>query len=131
MLAPSLGGLVTLGLAHRWGQVFPRWVPALGGRRVPRPLALVPGGIVATALTSYGLIGVTEMTRDMSRGATSWLSLGDNWAVVGTEVLFLVWGVTLGAATIGYHLVTRSRCAACAASAPPSARARITATAAR
>jgi hypothetical protein len=34
-VVPALGSLLTLGLAYRWGQVFPRWVPRLGRRRVP------------------------------------------------------------------------------------------------
>jgi len=33
-------GLLTLGLVQRWGEVVPRWIPVLGGRRV-RPLAAV------------------------------------------------------------------------------------------
>src|SRR5215204_1703935 len=34
------GAILTLGLVHRWGEVFPRWIPFLSGRRVPIPLAV-------------------------------------------------------------------------------------------
>jgi hypothetical protein len=29
------GAILTLGLVQRWGEVFPRWIPFLGGKRVP------------------------------------------------------------------------------------------------
>lgn len=43
--------LLTLGLVHRWGEVVPRWVPAIGGRTVPPLAAVVPAGVGAAALT--------------------------------------------------------------------------------
>jgi hypothetical protein len=52
---PPIAGLLTLGLAQRWGQIFPRWFPVLGGRPVPRLLALIPAGTVAIALSAYGV----------------------------------------------------------------------------
>jgi hypothetical protein len=121
-IVPALGSLLTLGLAQRWGQVFPRWIPYLGGGPVPRLLALVPAGVVAVALTSYGLIGIKLMTEDLVTGKVTWSQLGSGWAVVGTELVFLAWGVTLGVATLGYHLVTRPRCDGC----EPTRRARST-----
>ena len=30
-----IGAVLTLGLIRRWGEVFPRWLPIVGGRRVP------------------------------------------------------------------------------------------------
>ncbi|MGW0228539.1 hypothetical protein ACWDWO_09520 [Actinopolymorpha singaporensis] len=105
---PALGGLLTLGLAGRWGQEFPPWVPVLAGRRVPRLLALVPAGVVSVAVTSYGLIGVSMIVTALAEGQTTWAGLASAWAVTGTEVLFLAWGVALGVATLGYHLLTRA-----------------------
>jgi hypothetical protein len=118
VIAPSLGGLLTLGLAHRWGQVFPRWTPGLTGRRVPRLLALIPAGVVALALISYGLIGLGMITEALFAGRTTWSELRSGWAVAGTEVAFLAWGVALGVATLGYHLVTRPRCEVCEPTRP-------------
>ncbi|GAA2757703.1 hypothetical protein [Actinopolymorpha rutila] len=106
---PALGGLLTLGLAGRWGQEFPRWLPLLAGRRVPRLLALVPAGVASVALTSYGLIGVSMIATALVDGQTTWAGLAAAWAVTGTEVLFLAWGVALGVATLGYHRLTRAR----------------------
>ncbi|MFC0006366.1 hypothetical protein [Micromonospora siamensis] len=106
---PALGGLLTLGLAHRWGQEFPRWTP-WAGRPVPRALVLAPAGVVASALTSYGLIGVWLMSAALAGGRTTWAELGRGWAVAGTELVFLGWGVALGRAVVGYERLTRPRC---------------------
>jgi hypothetical protein len=114
---PALGGLLTLGLAQRWGQIFPRWTPWLAGRRVPRPLALVPASIVAVALTCYGLISIGVMTAALLGGELTWSQLRSGWAVAATLPVFLAWGVALGITTLGYHLVTRPRCDACRRSA--------------
>ncbi|MFF2148614.1 hypothetical protein [Kitasatospora sp. NPDC058190] len=51
--------LLTLGLVSGWGEVFPRWVPFLRGRRVPPrgPLvATVLGGLVL-----FGLFGLQPL----------------------------------------------------------------------
>ncbi|MFF0739111.1 hypothetical protein ACFYVL_01815 [Streptomyces sp. NPDC004111] len=39
------------GLIARWGEVFPRWVPLLAGRRVPPAVAVVPAVVGAVFLT--------------------------------------------------------------------------------
>ncbi|SCE94041.1 hypothetical protein [Micromonospora mirobrigensis] len=121
--APAAGGLLTLGLTHRWGQVFPRWTP-WAGRPVPRPLVLGPAAVVAVALTSYGLIGVWLMGTALADGRTDWAELGRGWAAAGTELVFLAWGVALGVAVLGYERLTRPRCPMCpgpvARPAPPA-----------
>ncbi|GGT81567.1 hypothetical protein [Actinomadura citrea] len=40
-----------VGLVAGWGEVFPRWVPGLRGRRVPITVAVVPGLAGAAILT--------------------------------------------------------------------------------
>jgi hypothetical protein len=45
-----LGFFLTLGLIRPWGEVFPRWMPGLAGRRVPITAAAVPGGLIAVTL---------------------------------------------------------------------------------
>lgn len=55
----ALGGaILTLGLVQRWGEVFPRWIPFLGGKRVPIPVAVVPASLVAVLVTTAGLMFV-------------------------------------------------------------------------
>ena len=107
-VVPGLAGLLTLGLAQRWGQVFPRWLPYLAGRRVPRLLALIPACLVAVALTFYGLLGTAIMIGSLLNGTLSRADLVEGWAAAGTLLVFLGWGVCLGMAAWGYHRITRT-----------------------
>ncbi|MBY8875930.1 hypothetical protein K7640_29285 [Micromonospora sp. PLK6-60] len=106
VFAPTAGGLLTLGLAQRWGQVFPARLPGLGGRRVPRPLALVPAGVVAVSLVAYGLLSAAALVGGLLGGTTGWADLRSGWAVTATVPVFLAWGVALGMAAYGYHRLT-------------------------
>jgi hypothetical protein len=49
------GAVLTLGLIRPWGEVYPRWLPLVGGRRVPPALAIVPAALVAAPLFAAGL----------------------------------------------------------------------------
>jgi hypothetical protein len=40
-----------VGLVSTWGEVFPRWIPVLGGRRVPTLAAVVPAALGTVVLT--------------------------------------------------------------------------------
>jgi hypothetical protein len=101
------GAVLTLGLAQRWGEVFPRWIPVLRGRRVPPALAIVPATFVAVAVTSAGLtvdrLLITE--RDT-------LPMEDIAAVVPMAP-WPLWGIALAAATLAYHLRRRGGCRVC------------------
>ena len=66
---------LTLGLVRGWGEVWPRWVPVLGGRRV-RPLAaVVPallGGVVVTCLFTTM---AWQWDSNMAQGYEGWAIL--------------------------------------------------------
>jgi hypothetical protein len=49
------GAFLTLGLIQRWGEIFPRWVPYLSGKRVPPAMAIVPASLISVIVTSAGL----------------------------------------------------------------------------
>lgn len=54
VLAEALAFL-TIGLVRPWGEVAPRWIPLIGGRKV-RPLAaIVPAALGSAVLTWLGL----------------------------------------------------------------------------
>lgn len=95
-----VGAILTTGLAQPWGEVFPRWIPGLGGKRVPPALAIVPATIVAILVTNAGL---TFWRRALVETGTFAL-LGGNWAALGPELLWPLWGVALGVATLAYYL---------------------------
>ncbi|MGI5213771.1 hypothetical protein [Plantactinospora sp. CA-290183] len=100
-----IGAVLTLGLVQRWGERFPRWMVGLAGRRVPITLAVVPASGVAVAVTAagLGLYGQPEL----------WAELGGGTLMMIPMALWPVWGVALGAATLGYHLRRRGGCADC------------------
>lgn len=94
-----VGAWLTSGLLARWGEVFWTWVPRVGGRPVPVTLALVPGLLVAGAVTSAGLsFWRLVLTGHLSEvpGATS------DWAAWAPELLWPIWGVALAVACLAY-----------------------------
>lgn len=103
------GAALTLGLHQPWGEVLPRWLPLIGGRRVPPAVATVPALVVATLVTSAGL----GFARLLAAGAFEDFFAGTGWAVIGPELLWPFWGAALAAAALAYHLRRRGPCPAC------------------
>nr|WP_202523352.1 hypothetical protein [Kitasatospora sp. SID7827] len=68
VFAAAVGVLLLLGLLQRWGQTFPRPLPLLGGRRVPRLLPLVPAWLTGAPLAMYGLV-LTALAPLLATGA--------------------------------------------------------------
>jgi hypothetical protein len=95
------GGILTHGLVRRWGEVYPRWIWFKAGRRVPPMLAIIPAALVAVVLVPAGLMNWQLPV------------YADNWAVNVPGILWIVWGVALGAATYAYYLRRRTTCARC------------------
>ncbi|MCC5474841.1 hypothetical protein ACFV2N_01640 [Streptomyces sp. NPDC059680] len=98
------------GLIARWGEVFPRWVPYLRGRRVPVSAAVVPAGLGATALTLLWT-ALTFMTGVMGRTITGERLPADfpsrvgGWQALSLYVCYtplLLWGPLLGTLTVAY-----------------------------
>ena len=95
----ALGGLLTLGLVQRWGEVFPRWMIGLRGRRVPVLLAVVPAGLVAVVVTVAGQTFIRQTLAGHFELA--------QWGVWLPEWFWPLWGAALGAAALAYHLRRR------------------------
>ena len=98
-----LGFFLTIGLIRPWGEVFPRWMPGLAGRRVPIAAAAVPGGLVAVTLI-FSTVPMLVMF--------SGQSLGD--AVLGAVTFpCWYWGPALALAVWGYvaHRIQSERAA--------------------
>ncbi|GGR64372.1 hypothetical protein J2S40_004690 [Nocardioides luteus] len=94
-----VGSALTCGLIARWGEVFWRWVPRVGGREVPVAMALMPGLLVAGAVTSAGLSFWRMIVGgDLASvpGAT------EDWAAWAPETLWPLWGVALAVACLAY-----------------------------
>ncbi len=112
-----VGAVLTLGLTQQWGEVFPRWIIGLAGRRVPIALAVVPASI-ASVLTTVGGIpmwsGLAQMVAESVAGGTENISI----IAEAPTTLFPVWGVALAVATLGYYYRRRGPCAMCGRGAP-------------
>jgi hypothetical protein len=96
--------LLTLGLVRPWGEVVPRWVPVLAGRRVPPAAAVVPatvGGILLTLIWAFALMGVATGRLDEITG-TGWKVL-----LISCYLPALLWGPLLLWVTWHYHLRRR------------------------
>jgi hypothetical protein len=62
----SMGAaLLTIGLVSRWGEVFPRWLPVIGGREVPARKVTVVAVTGATLIALLTVIGLLNVLRDV------------------------------------------------------------------
>ena len=105
-----VGAVLMLGLVQRWGEVFPRWMIGLAGRRVPIALAVVPASIVAVLL----MVGGIAIWSAYAQMAVAAEASGQNiWIVVGPTMLFPLWAVSLAVATLGYYYRRRGPCSVC------------------
>ncbi|TDC39408.1 hypothetical protein E1211_04380 [Micromonospora sp. 15K316] len=100
------GVLLPLALVHRWGEIWPGWVPLLAGRRIPRLLLLVPGFGLGAGIVAYFGMGIVQL----SSGSVSQFSDTFLWVAMSAYCLL---GLGLLAASGDYHLRTRVPCRAC------------------
>lgn len=108
------GGLLTLGLIQKWGEVFPRWFPFVGGKRVPILLAVIPASIVAIAVTAAGVVFTfTFFAIQLQLMPAEGILLNDIWGTIGPMLLWIPWGTALGLAAISYYYRRRGRCKYC------------------
>ena len=112
-----VGAVLMLGLVQRWGEVFPRWMIGLVGRRVPIALAVVPASLVSVLLFAGGMAiwsGIDQMAARLAAGGAEGTGLiGNMVSLIGPVLLFPLWGVALAVATLGYYYRRRGRCGMC------------------
>ncbi|WP_051392862.1 hypothetical protein [Glycomyces arizonensis] len=101
----AVGAVLTLGLIQRWGEVFPRWMIGLRGRRVPPMLAVAPAVLVSALVTSAAGMYLRLVAID---GVTA-----STWPLTLPEVFWVVWGGALFTAAMAYHRRRRGACAVC------------------
>ncbi len=93
--------LLTLGLVRPWGEIVPRWVPFLAGRRVPPgPVVALAtaGGLLLTAIWTFALRGVL-----IGDGLHEISSRGWHTLAVACYLPALAWGPLLLWVTYLYH----------------------------
>jgi hypothetical protein len=111
------GALLMLGLVQRWGEVFPRWMIGLAGRRVPIALAIVPASLASVLLIVGGFgiwSGLEQMIANLATTGAEGLEIAAALIIeVGPTLLFPVWGIALAVATLGYYYRRRGPCGVC------------------
>ncbi len=112
-----VGAVLMLGLVQHWGEVFPRWMIGLAGRRVPIALAVIPASLAAVLLVVGGFgiwSGLPLMAANAKAAGAEGLALiGEIVFQVGPTLLFPVWGLALAVATSGYYYRRRGPCHVC------------------
>jgi hypothetical protein len=112
-----VGAALMLGLVQRWGEVFPRWMLGLAGRRVPIALAVIPASLAAVMLIVGGIgiwSGLGQMVANAKAAGAEGIELiGEIVFQLGPTLLFPVWGAALAAATLGYYYRRRGPCSVC------------------
>ncbi|MFG2820101.1 hypothetical protein ACGFX4_11805 [Kitasatospora sp. NPDC048365] len=97
---------LAIGLVSEWGEVWPRWIPGLGGRPVPVLAAVLPAGLGAafnTLLWPYSMAMIS--TGHRITGESDPGPYLDGWqsAVFYTAYWPLAaWGPLLGLLTVHY-----------------------------
>ncbi|MBV6700666.1 hypothetical protein KV557_26800 [Kitasatospora aureofaciens] len=102
---------LTLGLVRPWGEVLPRWVPVLGGRRVPARFAVVTAGVGAALVMAfcvyYPLNALVLHTHfGPTVGGQDTVALPHGLPLLALIVCYaplVAWGPLLAAVTVAYH----------------------------
>ena len=106
-LLAVLGGILSLGLISDWGLVYPRWLPVLGGRRVPPWFPLTPTVLGSGLLIAYSLTLPVQLPRDVADASPA-----DPFTLTGALIglpILLAWTVALPVAGWSYYRRTRPR----------------------
>lgn len=119
--AALAGVVLSLALVHRWGRIWPRWVPGLAGTRTPRWLLLFGGWFGTGLLLSVGVVGTLDMASDALRGELR-VDVGGmhTWPPLLFYASWLCWALVLAPATRGYQLRTQPRCGVCGLTPAPA-----------
>ncbi|TDC74437.1 hypothetical protein [Actinomadura sp. 7K507] len=111
------GSLLPLALVHSFGRAWPRRLPVLGGRRVPRRLVLWPGAAISGGLTVYFGLMLLQMLWERLHGRNPFPPSGGLdlpeaffWAAVPA---YLLWGAGMAVAARAYARRTRVPCPSC------------------
>jgi hypothetical protein len=94
--------LTAFGMVRRWGEVVPRWIPWIGGRRVAPYAAIIPatlGSLALIAIWSYGF-------RDAFTGNLAFISFANDASAVLMISCYAplnLWGPALLVLTWAYY----------------------------
>ena len=101
---------LAVGLVARWGEVWPRWIPGLRGRRVPVLAAAIPAalGSVALLIFPYALFMIALGLKTNGEPTELVVHGGQAVAFWIAYVPLAAWGPLLGILTVHYYRRRRS-----------------------
>ncbi|MEV7989459.1 hypothetical protein [Micromonospora sp. NPDC085948] len=109
-IVAELIAFTAVGLVAGWGERFPRWIPWLGGRRVPTPAALIPATLGATVLTVLWtsafiqiFAGVTMRGTPLPADFPTQRGEGEAAIFYACYLPLLLWGPLLAAVAYAYY----------------------------
>jgi hypothetical protein len=109
-IVAELIAFTAIGLIAGWGERFPRWIPGLGGRRVPRPVALIPATLGAVVLTVLWTSAFVRIFAGVTMAGTplpaDFPTQGSEWEAAifyACYLPLLLWGPLLAAVAYAYH----------------------------
>jgi hypothetical protein len=103
-LSAAAGAWLTCGLVRPWGEVFPRWLPGLRGRRVPIKLAVVPGLLVAVMVA----VAAKDMFQSLGEDGATGIATAIRWPLVTLPaLLWPLWAFALAVASVNYGIRRR------------------------
>ncbi|GAA4239492.1 hypothetical protein GCM10022254_59820 [Actinomadura meridiana] len=105
-LVSEFFAMLALGLVRPWGEVFPRWFPLVGGRRVPVAFAVGAASLGAAAVTAITLFGASGWSDAMSEDGTP--TGFQKVVMTAAYAPLLAWGPLLAVLTVHYFLRRRT-----------------------
>jgi hypothetical protein len=99
-VASQAAACLTLGLVRPWGERVPRWVPRLGGRRIPPLAAVIPAAVGAVAV-----MGLCAAVTLVPGGPLDNPDFPQGTAGVIMDLCYaplLAWGPLVAALTVAY-----------------------------
>ncbi len=108
-----VGTVLPLALVYPWGRVFPRWLPPLAGRKVPRGLVLIPALGLGAGMSTYFAVSIGMVAVETLTGTWEQPDSLPLWFFWVAMTAYLVWGLGLLVAGLAYRQTTRPSCRSC------------------
>ena len=107
--AALIGLVLSLALVHRWGRIWPRWVPGLAGKPTPRGLLLFGGWFGSAVLLTMGVPAIAQMLGLTGAVQPRPIPGMHAWPAMLFYASWFLWGLVLTPATWLYQLRMREK----------------------